>query len=482
MKSLIKWIFFVPVFLLSVVLMLFVSITPQTVTGLFATDINGIAELISFGVLGLFVVCYIVSLFDRHSSPIFVLGKNVFAGACGVLTAFALAATAALDVANFVQMGVYDVVDIVTAVFTLLAAVSMLFIGLNHISGSNSAKPVAVLYLSLPLWCGVHLIDRFMEHTAEPVAAAETLDLVLFVILAMFFIYITMIHAMIPAKNTVKNAVTFGFPSAVIAFVFCISQISAALTSEAFVPTDIIPALSYGFIGLYAISFTAQISSKAKSDYEQKVITFDAYDEEFDEDEESDEAQTDDAQNDVTVTVTDDEPADVQPDEDLAVEAEEEVKVAPTMPRTVVRVVEDDPDEEEAVAQELFSAAKLNDENKATDIDEVLGSDDSMIIDGDNSVNVSVEEPAVRKPKGPTTREAIVLDDDFILGVDGGGLENLLPEDDDEDDDISSFILEKTTPAYKKERAKGNRNSRLDEIDRLIISIQGGDADDEKSE
>ena len=223
MKAIIKWVLFVPVCLLSSMLMLFTGLNS---TGTFlGFTANTAAETVIFTILGMFVLFFIISLFDRTTSPVHLLKKNLFCGVTSIITAFLLAASAALDFTAMVREGAFDVMGIITGVFTLVAAVALLFVGLNHFSGSNTPKNISMLYLSIPLWCAVHLIDRFLQNTATPVAPADTLDLVLFVTMALFSIYAMMIHALIPGKNAVKSAITMGFPAVISAFVYSISQI-----------------------------------------------------------------------------------------------------------------------------------------------------------------------------------------------------------------------------------------------------------------
>ncbi|MBQ4105562.1 MAG: hypothetical protein IJC86_04150 [Clostridia bacterium] len=495
MKTLIKWILFVPVCLLSVLLMFFASFAPETVTRLFATDINGVNEIIAFLVLGLFLVCFAVSFFERKLSPVYVLKKNFFAGITGLLAAFSLAASAALEVTDMVQTGEFGVLGIITAVFTALSGVSMLVVSMNHFSGVNTPKNISVLYLSLPLWCGVHLISRFMANTATPVAAADTMDLIMFVALAMFFIYAMMIHAVIPTKGTVKNAITFGFPTAVICLVFCVSEVFAIDITSSADYLEYIPAISYGMLGFYALSFTAELTSNAKTVDEQAVVDVHASDAE-DTDYSDENYAEEPAEKNIT---TESEPSDYQENinvsQNFAAEAdlstedygfEEEQDFVPSRAASV-RIADDDSqvtytEPEGDIAQQLLSDAKRQDARADAESDHIItGSEVDMIIEGElDRASVSEEELVLGDmPKGPTSREAIMFDDDFILSVEN--------KDDssrrfDKSEDISAFILEKSIPEddLNQDAARKKYDSRLDEIDQLIISIQGGDVDDQQ--
>ncbi len=499
-KSLVKWILFVPVSLMSVALITICGISPDAVKNYFTTDMNGIAEIIAFSVLGLFLACFVLSLFDRTTSPVHLLKKNYFSGAVSFITAFGLASTAALDVTSMVQTGSIELMPVITAVFTILSGVAMLFIGVNHFTGTNTPREVSIFYLALPLWCGVHLIDRFLKHTAMPVAAADTLDLIMFVALAMFFINAIMVHAVIPGKNAVKAATTFGFPAVVISLVYGISLVFNVLASDSSKFIDFIPAVTYCMMGLYVLAFTAELSFKSKSVEEQMVLDT-AVDSEETEDgsaseNDSEETPTDEAYEETSSYDSDD----TSVPEDITIFDEAEP--------AVVRVVEDDYEETDGfytqaeipvnlpavdelvtsqcdIAEELYAVAQERDSfsEKEADVQPVsTESEEGMIIDGEETItSVPVVKPSATesRPKGPTSREAVMYeDDDFILAIDGSDVDVDEPADDTED--ISSFILEDheedETPENAGEKTYADR---LDEIDQLIISIQGGDSPSE---
>lgn len=531
-KSLVKWILFVPVCLMSVALTVICGLFPDTAADYLTTDANGIAEIIAFSVLGLFVVCFVLSLFDKMTSPVHMLKKNFFCGAAAFVSAFGLAATAALDITTSIQSGSVEFMTVLTAVFTALSGVAMLFIGLNHFSGNNTPGGISVFYLMLPLWCGVHLIDRFLKHTAMPVDAADTLDLIMFVALAMFFINSMMVHAIIPGKNAVKSAITFGFPATVISFVYGISLVLSAYNSgSSFV--DYIPGITYAVLGLYAIGFTAELSFMSKTVEEQMIVetpelSFMSKTVEeqmivetvsFDEEAQDASAEDDEAEDASAPVPVPAEPVAYEEDtaelsddnsqEELPVEESadnyDDIEVFEATAPAAVRVAQEDDDTDDVwpvadipvhlpedtpedtshsdIAEELFRVAQERDLQSVADLAETeptIGSEEKMIIDGEESAVTPVAsvKPAgsTSRPKGPTTREAVMYEDeDFILAIDGSDLS--VDETQKEREDISSFILEeKEDTDTSGSFVEKTYADRLDEIDQLIISIQGGDS------
>ncbi len=466
--SLVKWILFVPVFLMSAGLTIFSAAAPETFAGVFSGDRNTVAKIVTVAILGLFVVSFVLSLFDKKTSPAHLLKKNYAAGIFAVISAMAMAASAAFDVTQMLNSDEVRIMSVVTAALAALGGVAMLYVGLNHFSGSNTPKSIALLYLALPVWCGAHLIDRFLTHTDSPVAAADTMDLVMFVSLAMFFINAMMIHALIIGKNTVKSAVSFGLPAVIASVVYGFISIFSAVASVGFAFFDLLAGFVYVLLGLYVFSFTVELSFASKTVDEQVIVGEEAESDGFSEEYyNEDEVSEEDVNNDEfseDSDYSDESVTDINED-DIHTEASEEDSFAePVFDDSVVG--DDD------VADELFKAAQQKDEI----------SEDAQVVDGATTEveNFSpVEETKDKseaKLKGPTTRESIMYEDeDFILSVDN--VESTAPAY-DEDEDISAFILEqqdKPQPDNKK-----TYEDRLDEIDKLIISIQGGDSNQDE--
>lgn len=507
-NSLLKWILFVPVCIMSVTITFFNGLFPGSVSEFFATTDNGVAGIVAFSVLGLFVFSFLISLFDRKISPVHMLRKNVFCGVMAVAAAITMAANAAFDLTSMINADEpFKVMTIITVLLTGVSGVAMLYLGLNHFAGANSKGKISLLYVSLPLWCGAHLIDRFLNNTATPVAAADTMDLIMFVAMAMFFINVTMIHSVIAVKNAVKSAVNFGLPAVVVALVFSVSEAFKAINSEEFIVLNLVPSIAYGFLALYALGFTCELSFKSKTVDEQVILETEEESTGFSDEyySEEDEDITDTSLEDISLEDTFGSEPDEQDDyENMEEENSEEVtskeetvtvSSAPEFPQ--IRIADEaeetsekieadanvtqESSEDTDVADELFKAAQQSDKKNSQDkqtANITEGSDDNMIIEGESEKVQPMKTTGNKthsKLKGPTTREAIMYeDDDFILTVD----KNDAPASSSNDeDDISAYIFD---DHKENDSKKKTYEERLDEIDKLIISIQGGDSPEDK--
>ncbi len=466
MKAIIKWVIFVPVCLLSSMLMLFTGLSQNgTFLGFTA---NTAAETVIFAVLGILVLFFIISLFDRTTAPLHLLRKNPFCGVTAILTAFLLAASAALDFTTMVREGSFDVMGSVTGVFTLIAAVALLFVALNHFTGNNTPKAISLLYLAIPLWCAVHLVDRFLQNTATPVAPADTLDLVLFVAMALFSIYAMMIHALIPGKNAVKSAITMGFPAVISAFAYSITQIVKLAGSSAEL-VEYIPAIGYAVLGLYVLGFTAELSFTSKTTEELIVV----YPEEPVEESDG-EAETDE---DAITSETTEEPVKVEVLEDSAFEGDkiEDKDEIPAVAPVAFRVADEDG---EATLDELLKSAKEKDtkSKKPETTGDETDRGENMIIEGEKEQVVPQKKPLESAPKGKTVREAVMFDDDFIISLDNTESEPSAVEASIRAEEVADTPVIADVVSSEPE----DFSSRMDEIDKLILSIQGADVDNDK--
>lgn len=514
MRSIVKWIIFVPVCLLSLLLIFFSCLAPESVHGMLGADANSVARIVAFAVVGVFALFVLFSLFDRSTSPIHLLKKNYFCGITGVLSAFTMAAIVALDASSMFRTGEIDVMSVLTLIFTALAAVAMLFMGLNHFTGTNSPRAIAILYLALPLWSGVHLVSRFLAHTASPVAAADTLDLVMFVSLALSSLYFVMVQSQITGKNAVKSAVVFGAPTVIATLAFAITQYFAVASLVSSDILSYIPAFCYTLLGLYVFGFTAELSFASKTNDEQMIIEpvevedTDEHDEEPAEEDaaelsfaskiddeqlktESDEEQNTEESGLFDGTFSTPEYADEKIDE--SDEPEKDGFALPVASK--VRVVDFEPadaeeDKESAVSaddemdslRELYSFAKnrdndsvdfANDTDKSeTDID--FGSDEEMIIKDEKEQVAPQKSAPANAPKGKTVREPIFTEDDFIISINDKDRYDMNVTVNN-DEDASTYIMESfVRPENENDGADKSYESKLDEIDQLIISIESG--------
>lgn len=466
MKAIINWIILIPVLILAVGVELFTALDPNGATSFFGLDANGVSEIIIISLIVLFVLFFVLSLFDRKTSPVHLLRRNYPAGICCMIAAFSLAGDTAARVAESLRGSGLGAIDVIVMIVSAIAAVALLFAGINHCTGNNTKNGAAVLYLAVPLWCAVHLLSRFMSHTAQPVSMAETLDLVMYVFMAIYFMYAMMVISLVNGRNPVKAAIFWGAPAAVASLVYAVSVIGINLNAESASVFDYLDAVTCGFIGLYIISFIAELSFMSKTKEEQKVL------EEATED--ADEQENDVAEDSgfVDVNIQSIGSSDIDsPVDNVEVEINQNMKKFFNDISSVESEIEPEEEVVSSIAKEDEKSDPSKDYGKYFDTEE----SDDMYIESENLAVDTTKKHYVDKSKYPVSNEKTVqqhaVRDEYVVGIDQVG------------NDVAEEL---SMPAASKQDLKkaedsaneiksDNYEARLDEIDRLIISIQGGD-------
>ena len=465
MKAIINWIILIPVLILTVGVELFSALNPEGAQKFFGMDTNGISEIILISIVVLFALFFLLSFFDRKTSPVHLLKHNYVAGVSAVIAAFSLAGKTAADVAESFRGASLGTMDIIVVAVSAFAAIALLLVGINHCTASNTKTNTSLLYLAIPLWCAVHLLSRFMNHTAEPVAMAETLDLVMYVFLAIFFMYAMMVVSLINGKNPVKAAIYWGAPAAVAALVYSASVIGAVKNTEGSGVFDYLDAVTCGFIGVYILSFVAELSFMSKTKDEQFVpeTETDELPEEAEATEEEAATETEEVEN--TAFVQED-----------AVESE--INETTRKYFDNISSVESEIEDIEHVtsAEENFEEV-IPARDYGSYFDGTEETDD-MYIESENIAVDTTKSIPVDKTKYPTTREKtthqFAVRDEYVVGInevtDKSGYASVSTDD-------SELVISNTgsETAEQMEKARDDYEARLDEIDRLIISIQGED-------
>lgn len=469
MKAIINWIVLIPVLILAVGVELFTALNPTGAQSFFGMDANGISEIILIAVVALFALFFILSLFDRKTSPVHILRHNYAAGVFAVIAAFSLAGDTASTVAEGLRGAGLGAMDIILIVVSAVAAVALLLVGINHCTATNTKNTTSLVYLAIPVWCAVHLLSRFMSHTAQPVAMAETMDLVMYVFLAIFFMYAMMIVSLINGKNPVKATIYWGAPAAVASLVYAVSVVGNVLNDETTTMFGYLEATTCGALGLYILAFIAELSFMSKTKDEQYVL----------EDEAEEVANEDEAQSQTISASVSEEIVD-----EAYVEDTVETEINQTMKKyfddissveSEISEIEESVEDEKAPAE---AEEPLKDYGSYFDTEET----EDMYIESENVAVDTTKKRAVDKSKYPVTKEETTrqyaMRDDYVVGLDevessNDNAVNPVREE------FSDYVISNSSAetAEDKFKAKDSYEARLDEIDRLIISIQGGDSE-----
>ncbi len=163
----------------------------------------------------------------------------------GALTMPALIAALVVTLVSFLCLGI---APFVTGVLFLMVA---------RRSGDSQSKPFHGLLLLVPLaWQVALLLSSFMEYTAIRSVSDQMLTTVMLILLAPFLLAHARVLGRIDPERGIRQAVTFGFPFALLALCACAGMLAASVAGcgVAVAPSPVFSAF-YLFLGLYAAAF-----------------------------------------------------------------------------------------------------------------------------------------------------------------------------------------------------------------------------------
>ena len=274
MKSKLSWIPFIPLTLAAVamVVMQFFSIG-------FSSDDN-LAYYIALGaILLMFVINIVFTVLDKQTSPAYILNRNVPAAIFAILTAAMIASKSALTLILSLQSRSFDLFILALTLFGMLTAVCFVIIALSHMQGRNFLPRMGILFLSMPIWGGLVLINEFLGNRTVSVYTLNPLKLFCYAFAMIYFFKLSMVISTVKGKNPVKSMFLYGFPLAAFGICYGVYNILTIAVNGIDYSENVI-AFAYFCLGIYIILFNAEITKNCFTKDEQ-ILKYDLDD--FDE-------------------------------------------------------------------------------------------------------------------------------------------------------------------------------------------------------
>lgn len=215
----------------------------------------------------LYILCSIISLFDKKTSQYYSLNKNIGASLFSFLAAVGVLFNSVMyiftTVSNASAEGV-GVLSMIEAVFGIAAGISLLFISSCHLSGKNSGKSLALFMLVPTIWAGLKMGVIFQSLITVSVLVADVMDMLCYALVALFIFSDAMLICNIEGKNTVNSCFVKGFT--------LITAVAASSTKAiykivnnfgAYDLTTIIDTAVTLCFGLYALAVLIELTVKA---------------------------------------------------------------------------------------------------------------------------------------------------------------------------------------------------------------------------
>ncbi len=268
MKSKLCWIPFIPLTLVSVVIKVL-----QIFSIGFSPNDNFASYACISAVLLMFVINIVFVALDKQTSPVYILSKNVPAAVFAVLAAAMIASKSALIMILGLQNNTFNFFVFAMTLFGMLTSICLVIIALAHLQGRNFLPRMGMLFLSMPVWGGLTLINEFLNNRTVSVYSVNPLSLFCYAFTMIYLFKLAMVIATIKGKNPVKSMFLYGLPLAAIGITVGVYNIFTIAVSGIDYSENVI-AFAFFALALYIISLNVEISKKNHTTEEQ-LLKFD---------------------------------------------------------------------------------------------------------------------------------------------------------------------------------------------------------------
>lgn len=274
MKSKLCWVSFIPLALLAVVIKVM-----QSFSIFFSADDNIASYAVVCAVLLMFVINIVFVALDKETSPVYLLKKNVPAAVFAILAAAMIASKSALNLILALQNKQFNLFVFAVTVFGTLTAICLVIIALAHFQGRNFLPRMGALFLSMPVWGGLILINEFLNNRIASVYSVNPAKLFCYAFAMIFLFKLSMVIATVKGKNPVKSLFLYGFPLAAIGISVGVYNVFSIILRGLDYSENVI-AFAFFALGLYIVFLNFEITKNALT-REEQILKFDLDD--FDE-------------------------------------------------------------------------------------------------------------------------------------------------------------------------------------------------------
>ena len=216
--------------------------------------------------LALFVVCILINIFDRKTSPVYPVKKNFAAGALAILSGLAVVASSCLEIKTESE---YFAMGVISAIFSIPAAIAFLVMSKVHFTGKTIVSGVSILFVFPALWGCTELVFEFLEATKVSISATDLTSLFCYIFITLYYFSHSMVVSRIKGRNPVKACFIYGIPAAALTLSHGVYMIFITM-NERIGYLRIVNAVQFIILGCYAISFIVEmfINSYTKDELE----------------------------------------------------------------------------------------------------------------------------------------------------------------------------------------------------------------------
>ena len=221
--------------------------------------------------LGLFVLCFLINLFDRKTAPVYPVKKNVIAGILAILSGLLVLGTSLSRLTNIAGDSDYYIITLITAVLSVPAAIAFVLISKVHFVGKSIVSGISGLFIFPTLWSCAKLVSMFLAATKVSISSTDMTSLFCYIFITLYLFSHSMIVSRIKGRNPVKSCFIYGLPAVAISLSYGIYVIMTAVV-EGVVIDNILIGANFIVLALYALSFLIEMSFNIVTKDEIEII------------------------------------------------------------------------------------------------------------------------------------------------------------------------------------------------------------------
>lgn len=275
MKSKLCWATFIPVTIIAAALKavegfnLFPSLPSKT---------------LSYSALGLILLSFVINIVfvasDRETSPAYLLSRNIPAAIFALISAAMITSKSALTIILDIQNKTFDFMSIALTTLGIATAICIVVISLAHIQGRNFLPRMGALFLIMPVWTGLVLVNEFLENRKVSIADVDEFKLFALAFGMIVLFKLSMIITTVNGRNPVKSMYLYGLPLASLGISIGIYTIVGIIRNGIDYSENVF-TFALTALGLYALMFVIEITRFSRTKSEQLIrYDMDDYDEE----------------------------------------------------------------------------------------------------------------------------------------------------------------------------------------------------------
>ena len=230
---------------------------------------------VSYTVIGialcLFIVCIVINIFDRKTAPVYPVKRNPVAGVLAILSGAAVIASSVGSFMSTTTDNEYYIMTLICAIFSVPAGIAFMLMSRVHFQGKSIVSGISMLFVFPALWGCSELVYQFLDSTKVSISSSDMTSLFCFIFITLYYFSHSMVISRIKGRNPVKGCFIYGLPAVALLLSHGCYTLFTGLQERAGF-SNVLNAVMFFVLGLYAISFIAEMFANTYTKDELEII------------------------------------------------------------------------------------------------------------------------------------------------------------------------------------------------------------------